>query len=36
MKGKNKTRIMFDSTFEIDGERRKSYEKLVQIICPAR
>jgi hypothetical protein len=29
-----KTRITFD--FEIEGERRKSYEKLVQIICSAR
>jgi len=33
---KNKTRITFDFTFEVDGERRKSYEKLAQIICAAR
>jgi len=30
---KAKTRITFDFTFENDGERRKSYEKLEQIIC---
>ena len=30
---KNKTRIVLDFTFEVDGERRNSYEKLVQIIC---
>jgi hypothetical protein len=30
---KNKTRITFDFTFEFEGERRKSYEKLAQIIC---
>ena len=30
---KAKTRITFDFTFEVDGERRKSYDKLVQIIC---
>jgi hypothetical protein len=28
-----KTRITFDFTFEIEGERRKSYEKMAQIIC---
>ena len=30
---KTKTRITFDFTFEIEGERRNSYEKLVEIIC---
>ena len=30
---KNKTRIAFDFSYEIDGERRKSYEKLAQIVC---
>jgi predicted N-acetyltransferase YhbS/uncharacterized protein YdhG (YjbR/CyaY superfamily) len=33
---KTKTRITFDFTFEIEGERRKSYEKLAQIICSNR
>ena len=33
MKPINKTRITFDFTFEIDGERRKCYEKLAQIVC---
>jgi hypothetical protein len=32
----NKTRITFNFELDIEGERRKSYEKLVQIICPAR
>ena len=30
---KTKTRITLDFTFEVKGERRKSYEKLAQIIC---
>jgi predicted N-acetyltransferase YhbS/uncharacterized protein YdhG (YjbR/CyaY superfamily) len=30
---KTKTRITFDFTFNIEGERRKSYENLAQIIC---
>ena len=30
---KTKTRVTFDFTFEFKGERRKSYEKLAQIIC---
>ena len=30
------TRITFDFTFEAESERRKSYEKLAQIICPSR
>ena len=33
---KVKTRITFDFTFEVKGERSKSYEKLAQIICAAR
>ena len=33
---KTKTRITFDFTFEVDGERRKSYEKMAQIICASR
>ena len=28
-----KTRITFDFTFEVEGERRKYYEKTAQIIC---
>jgi hypothetical protein len=35
MKHATKTRVTFDFTFEVEGERRKSYDKLVQIICPA-
>jgi len=31
-----RNRITFDFTFEIEGERRKSYEKLAQIICTSR
>jgi predicted N-acetyltransferase YhbS/uncharacterized protein YdhG (YjbR/CyaY superfamily) len=33
---KTKTRIAFDFTFDIEGERRKSYEKMAQIICASR
>jgi hypothetical protein len=33
---KTKTRITFDFTFENKGERRKSYDKLAQIICASR
>ncbi|GHV15660.1 hypothetical protein FACS1894219_12630 [Clostridia bacterium] len=36
MTPKTKTRVAFDFSFDIDGERRKSYDKLVQLICPAR
>jgi hypothetical protein len=31
-----KTRITFDFSFDVKGERRKSYDKLAQIICAAR
>jgi hypothetical protein len=31
-----KTRITFDFTFEIEGARHKSYEKMAQIICASR
>jgi len=33
---KTKTRITFDFTFEVEGEWRKSYDRLAQIICSAR
>jgi hypothetical protein len=33
MENRDKTRIIFNFEFEIEGERRKSYEKLAQIIC---
>ena len=33
MGNKDKTRIVFDFEFEIEGKRRKSYENLAQIIC---
>jgi hypothetical protein len=36
MTPKTKTRITFDFTLEVDGERRKSYDKLARIICSSR
>jgi predicted N-acetyltransferase YhbS/uncharacterized protein YdhG (YjbR/CyaY superfamily) len=36
MTPKTKTRVTFDFSFDIDGERRKSYDKLAQIICSSR
>jgi len=33
MTPKNKTRLTFDFTFEVEGERRKSYEKLFRLFA---